>query len=157
MHSSKNSRYFYTLVRLSSITRTIIYNVSHTLPTFVQIMSSKPLLTSPWQMIQGDSSHPHQALQAILIIRLTKKQLLVTQFHCARVLYEQYAPQVNLAEVIEDGNKKGWFKSTRDLNETIQVKQAQLVHDMKVRWDSLYFMINRLRKLCPVCLNSIIL
>ncbi|KIK07883.1 hypothetical protein K443DRAFT_35466, partial [Laccaria amethystina LaAM-08-1] len=32
---------------------------------------------------------------------------------------------------------------------TIQVKQAQLVRDMKVRWDSLYFMINRFRKLRP--------
>ena len=63
----------------------------------------------------------------------------------------------HLAEVIEDGNKKGWFKSARDLNVTIQVKQAQLVCDMKVQWDSLYFMINRFCKLCPVCLNSIIL
>ena len=63
----------------------------------------------------------------------------------------------HLAEVIEDGNKKGWFKSTRDPNETIQVKEAQLVRDMKVQWDSLYFMINRFRKLHPVCLNSIIL
>ncbi|EDR06951.1 uncharacterized protein LACBIDRAFT_299364 [Laccaria bicolor S238N-H82] len=32
---------------------------------------------------------------------------------------------------------------------TIQVKQAQLICDMKVRWDSLYFMINRFHKLCP--------
>ena len=63
----------------------------------------------------------------------------------------------HLAEVIEDGNKKGWFKSVRELNVTIQVKQAQLVWDMKVRWDSLYFMINQFRKLRPVCLNSIIL
>ncbi|EDR07026.1 uncharacterized protein LACBIDRAFT_328295 [Laccaria bicolor S238N-H82] len=71
-------------------------------------------------MIQGDSSHLHQALQAIPIIRATKKQLLATQLHCARVPYEQYVPQV---------------------------KQAQLIRDMKVRWDSLYFMINRFRKL----------
>ena len=63
----------------------------------------------------------------------------------------------HLAEVIEDGNKKGWFKSVREPNVTIQVKQAQLVWDMKVRWDSLHFMINRFRKLRPVCLNSIIL
>ncbi|EDQ99474.1 uncharacterized protein LACBIDRAFT_334966 [Laccaria bicolor S238N-H82] len=44
-------------------------------------------------MIQGDSSHPHQALQAIPTIRATKKRLLATQLHCAEVLYEQYAPQ----------------------------------------------------------------
>ena len=58
---------------------------------------------------------------------------------------------------IADGNKKGWFKSTEDPAITIQVKQLQLVHDMKVRWDSLYFMINQFHKLHPVCLNSIIL
>ena len=34
---------------------------------------------------------------------------------------------------------------------------AQLVQDMKVQWDSLYFMINQFPKLRPVCLNSIIL
>ena len=59
----------------------------------------------------------------------------------------------HLAEVIEDGNKKGWFKSAREPNVTIQVKQAQLVCDMKVWWDSLYFMINQFRKLCLVCLG----
>ncbi|KAF8224401.1 hypothetical protein L208DRAFT_1311721, partial [Tricholoma matsutake] len=32
---------------------------------------------------------------------------------------------------------------------TTQVKQLQLVHDMKVRWDSLYFMINQFCKLHP--------
>jgi hypothetical protein len=63
----------------------------------------------------------------------------------------------HLAEVIADGNKKGWFKSTEDPAVTIQVKQLQLVRDMKVRWDSLYFMINRFRKLRPVCLNPIVL
>ena len=46
-------------------------------------------------MIQGDSLHLHQALQAILIIKFMKKQLLVTQLHCARVPYEQCVPQVN--------------------------------------------------------------
>jgi len=45
----------------------------------------------------------------------------------------------HLADVIADGNKKGWFKSTENPTVTIQVKQVQLVCDMKVRWDSLYF------------------
>jgi len=58
---------------------------------------------------------------------------------------------------VADGNKKGWFKSTSDPTITIQVKQAQLVCDMKVRWDSLYFMINQFHKLHLVCLNPIVL
>ncbi|EDR00032.1 uncharacterized protein LACBIDRAFT_334520 [Laccaria bicolor S238N-H82] len=32
----------------------------------------------------------------------------------------------HLVEVIDNGNKKGWFKSTEDLTMTIQVKQVQL-------------------------------
>ena len=32
----------------------------------------------------------------------------------------------HLVEVIADGNRKGWFKSTEDLAVTIQVKQPQL-------------------------------
>jgi hypothetical protein len=63
----------------------------------------------------------------------------------------------HLAEVIEDGNKKGWFKSIEDPTKTIQVKPVQLIRDMKVRWDSLYLMINRFRKLRPVCLNPVAL
>ena len=63
----------------------------------------------------------------------------------------------HLTEVIADGNKKGWFKSTEDPAMTIQVKQLQLVCDMKVQWDSFYFMINQFHKLCLVCLNPIVL
>ena len=63
----------------------------------------------------------------------------------------------HLAEVIVDEKKNGLFKSTKDLIMTIQVKQAQFVDDIKVWWDSLYFMINWIQKLCLVCLNPIIL
>jgi len=63
----------------------------------------------------------------------------------------------HLAEVIEDGNKKGWFKSIKDLAKTIKVKQVQLIHDMKVHWDSLYLMINQFCKLRLVCLNPVTL
>jgi hypothetical protein len=57
----------------------------------------------------------------------------------------------HLADIIRDGNDKGWFKAPEDPTQTIQVKALQLVRDMKVRWDSLYYMINRFRKLRPVC------
>jgi len=63
----------------------------------------------------------------------------------------------HLAKIIVDGNQQGWFKSAEDLMVTIQVKPLQLVYDMKVQWDSLYYMINWFHKLCLVCVNLIVL
>jgi hypothetical protein len=48
-------------------------------------------------------------------------------------------------QLIRDGNEKGWFT----------VEQLQLLRDVKTRWDSIYFMLRRLRELQPVCYYSI--
>lgn len=50
-------------------------------------------------------------------------------------------------DVIERGNEKKWFK---DGEMTIKVKPLQLLRDVCTRWDSVYYMINRLRELWPV-------
>jgi len=50
-------------------------------------------------------------------------------------------------DVITTGNAKNWFK---DAGETIQVKPLQLLRDVSTRWDSVYYMINRLREMRPV-------
>jgi hypothetical protein len=50
-------------------------------------------------------------------------------------------------DVIKTGNAKNWFK---DGGETIQVKPLQLLRDVSTRWDSVYYMINRLREMRPV-------
>jgi hypothetical protein len=50
-------------------------------------------------------------------------------------------------DVIVTGNAKNWFK---DGGETIQVKPLQLLRDVSTRWDSVYYMINRLREMRPV-------
>jgi len=52
-------------------------------------------------------------------------------------------------EVIQNGNTKGWFK-TGEPPQTIQLKQLQLLRDMRIQWDSTYFMINRLGVMRPV-------
>lgn len=52
-------------------------------------------------------------------------------------------------EVIEDGNKKEWFKG-QDGN-AVKLPNRQLLRDVKTRWDSVYQMIGRLRQLRPVC------
>jgi hypothetical protein len=53
-------------------------------------------------------------------------------------------------EVIVNGNTKGWFKSGQP-PKTIQIKNLQLLRDVRTRWDSEYHMLNRLRELRPVC------
>ena len=160
MLSSKNLRYFYALTRLWSITRTHIQcfphvtNIcsNHVIEAFTNISlvdDTGGFITSASGPPSDPDNQTYEEAVACDPIALCRSTV---QAVCASGQRRDH-----LAEVIEDGNKKGWFKSVREPNVTIQVKQAQLVWDMKVRWDSLYFMINRFRKLRLVCLNSIIL
>jgi hypothetical protein len=55
-----------------------------------------------------------------------------------------------LKDVIEDGNTKGWFRAEGNVSEIIQLRSVQLLRDVKTRWDSIYFMIKRLREMRPV-------
>ena len=50
--------------------------------------------------------------------------------------------------LIQDGNVRGWFQVD---GESVQLRPLQLLRDVKTRWDSVYFMIKRLRELRPVC------
>ena len=56
-------------------------------------------------------------------------------------------------EVVRDGNRKGWFKAGQPLK-TVLLKELQLLQDVRTRWDSVYFMLNRLREMRPVCYCS---
>jgi hypothetical protein len=53
-------------------------------------------------------------------------------------------------ELIRDGNERGWFEGGNPPT-IIQLKHLQLLRDVRTRWDSVYFMIKRLRELRPVC------
>ena len=44
-------------------------------------------------------------------------------------------------EIICDGNAKGWFRDPKDPEQVIQLKQCELLRDVRTRWDSLYQMI----------------
>lgn len=52
---------------------------------------------------------------------------------------------------IQDGNQRDWF-SIKDGRKrvTVQVPELQLLRDVKMRWDSVYMMLERLRQLRPV-------
>lgn len=53
-------------------------------------------------------------------------------------------------EIIEAGNAGGWFMEGHP-PKTTKVEQRQLLRDVQTRWDSVYWMLNRLREMRPVC------
>lgn len=52
-------------------------------------------------------------------------------------------------ELIETGNTKGYFKAGQP-PQAVQLKKLQLLRDVRTRWDSVYYMLSRLRELRPV-------
>lgn len=50
-------------------------------------------------------------------------------------------------DTIKLGNEKGWFKVG---GRTVQVREVQLLRDVRTRWDSVYSMIQRFLELRPV-------
>jgi hypothetical protein len=55
------------------------------------------------------------------------------------------------AELIRNGNEKGWFLAPANPDKIIKVPQLQLLCDVKTHWDSIYFMIRQCRAMHPVC------
>lgn len=51
--------------------------------------------------------------------------------------------------IIRLGNENDWFRHERD-GEPVRLPHLQLLRDVKTRWDSVYYMIRRLRELRPV-------
>jgi hypothetical protein len=51
-------------------------------------------------------------------------------------------------QCILDGNER---KTFYDAGELVKVKPLQLLRDVRTRWDSVFFMLERLRELRPVC------
>lgn len=59
-------------------------------------------------------------------------------------------------DIIRDGNAKGWFLDDDVPPKPYELPLVQLLRDMVVRWDTLYYMVRRLRELRPVRLNNFI-
>ena len=57
----------------------------------------------------------------------------------------------HLSLIIEDGNKNLDFESQ---DQPVIVPNVQLIRDVDTRWDSIYFMIRRLRVLRPVSIQG---
>lgn len=51
--------------------------------------------------------------------------------------------------VVRDGNANRWFRQGQP-PKIVQLKQLQLLRDVRTRWDSVYQMLKRLREMRPV-------
>lgn len=58
-------------------------------------------------------------------------------------------------EVVKNGNTKKWFKAGTS-PQVVQLKELQLLRQVRMRWDSVYNMVNRLHEMCPVVIFLII-
>jgi hypothetical protein len=72
-----------------------------------------------------------------------------------RTLRSSDQRRLRFSKFITDGNKHGWFyardrNGKRILGQTVQVRNVQLLRDVKTRWDSVYLMLQRLRDLREV-------
>ena len=52
-------------------------------------------------------------------------------------------------DIVQDGNVKGWFQAGTP-PEHIQLPLVQLLRDMITRWDTVFYMVRRLREMRPV-------
>lgn len=60
-------------------------------------------------------------------------------------------------DLISSGNEKSWFRRKNGDKETIvQLKSLQLLHDVRTRWDSVFYMLRRLREMRPVSFVTIL-
>jgi hypothetical protein len=69
-----------------------------------------------------------------------------------RVIRETSERRTAFNGVIKSGNNNGWFKKEGS-SEPVQLKELQLLRDVRTRWDSVYYMLNRLREMRPVWLR----
>lgn len=52
-------------------------------------------------------------------------------------------------EMVKLGNTNKWFKVGNPAK-VVMLKELQLLQDVRTRWDSIFFMLNRLREMRPV-------
>jgi hypothetical protein len=53
-------------------------------------------------------------------------------------------------DIVRDGNDKGWFRAGTP-PKPVKLPSVQLLRDVVTRWDSIYYMVRRLRDMRPVC------
>lgn len=85
------------------------------------------------------------AVDKDLYIEAVKKNPLVLGRVIVRVIRASGLRRDEFSIAVKTGNLQAWFKTPA--GETVVVPETQLLRDVRTRWDSTYFMVNRLRAL----------
>ena len=68
-----------------------------------------------------------------------------------RILRSSDKRKQGFTQVIDQGNESGWFKSAD--GEVVVIPHLELLRDVRTRWDSVFYMIERLLALRPVSVH----
>ena len=91
---------------------------------------------------------PNSATQQSFEDAVTRDPIAVGR-NIVRSLRSSGQRRDNFDEIVKDGNDKGWFLVGVP-PQVVKLRPLQLLRDVKTRWDSVYFMIKRLREMRPV-------
>lgn len=81
----------------------------------------------------------------------TKRDPIALGRSIVRVIRSSGQRRDAFQELISTGNVKHWFKVKKGPRSIeVQLEQLQLLRDVRTRWDSVYYMLRRLRELRPV-------
>jgi hypothetical protein len=94
-------------------------------------------------------SNPHWDPESQTFEEAVKRDPIALGRVVVRTVRASGQRRVHFTDVIKVGNEKKHF-FLGDVVE-IMVPDLQLLRDVRTRWDSIYFMIHRLRVLRPVC------
>lgn len=94
------------------------------------------------------ATNPHTAAHAQLFEEAIERDPISLGRAIVRTICASGQRREHFAAIIKEGNAHGHF-SIGELD-GVQVPLVQLLRDVQTRWDSVYYMIRRLRQLRPV-------
>ena len=114
-------------------------------------LSSGRVIDNVSKVNTGDAYdwNAHQPLRKVTYTDAIARDTIAHARAVVRVIRGSGMRRDAFDDVIKNGNSKGWFKGGQPPM-TIQVPRLQLLRDVRTRWDSEFYMLNRLHELHPV-------
>jgi hypothetical protein len=100
-------------------------------------------------VLEPATDAPNSSEQSESFEEAIKRDPIALGRNVVRVLRASGQRRDDFDKLVVNGNSSGWFKDSKT-HQTVQLPERQLLHDVRVRWDSVFFMIERLREMRPV-------